>query len=101
MVAMGSWKSNRSDRAAPSRRFMSLMSRVDSNPRAIIAEDEEVLREQLRERLSALWPQLEIAAEVEDGIAALHALEARTPDILFLDIQMPGLSGLEVAHHAS
>ena len=77
------------------------MSRADTKPRALIAEDEEVLREQLRERLSALWPELEITAEVEDGIAALHALEAHTPDILFLDIQMPGLSGLEVAHHAS
>ena len=77
------------------------MSRADPAPRAIIAEDEDVLREQLRERLSALWPELEIVAEVEDGVAALRALEADTPDILFLDIQMPGLSGLEVAHQAS
>jgi DNA-binding LytR/AlgR family response regulator len=77
------------------------MSRADSNPRAIIAEDEEVLREQLRERLAALWPELKIIAEAEDGVAALRAFEADTPDILFLDIQMPGLSGLEVAHHAS
>jgi DNA-binding LytR/AlgR family response regulator len=77
------------------------MSRPDTHPRAIIAEDEEVLREQLRERLSALWPELEIVAEAEDGVDALRALEADTPDILFLDIQMPGLSGLEVAHHAS
>ena len=77
------------------------MSRADSNPRAIIAEDENVLREQLREGLSTLWPELSILAEAEDGVAALRALEADTPDILFLDIQMPGLSGLEVAHHAS
>jgi DNA-binding LytR/AlgR family response regulator len=77
------------------------MPRADPNPRAIIAEDEEVLREQLRERLSVLWPELRIAAEAEDGIAALRALEADTPDVLFLDIQMPGLSGLEVAHQAS
>ena len=77
------------------------MSRPEPNPRAIIAEDEEVLRAQLREQLSALWPELRIIAEAEDGIAALHALEADAPDILFLDIQMPELSGLEVAHQAS
>ena len=77
------------------------MLRPKPNPRAIIAEDEEVLREQLREQLLALWPELEIVAEAEDGIAALHALEAGAPDILFLDIQMPELSGLEVAHQAS
>ena len=77
------------------------MSRADPNPRAIIAEDEEVLREQLREQLSALWPELQIVAEAEDGVEALRALELNTPNILFLDIQMPGLSGLEVAHRAS
>ncbi len=48
-----------------------------------------------------MWPELEIIAEAEDGVAALRALEAHAPDILFLDIQMPGLSGMEVAHHAS
>src|SRR6266513_4829835 len=98
---MGNWKSSCINRAAPSRRCMSPMSRADPNPRAIIAEDEEVLREQLREQLSALWPELRIIAEAEDGIAALRALEADAPDILFLDIQMPELSGLEVAHQAS
>lgn len=77
------------------------MSRLEPGPRAIIAEDEEVLREQLREQLSSLWPELRIVAETEDGIAALHALEDETPDILFLDIQMPELSGLEVARQAS
>jgi DNA-binding LytR/AlgR family response regulator len=45
----------------------------------------------LRDQLSALWPELRINAEVEDGIAALRALEADIPDILFLDIQMPEL----------
>ena len=77
------------------------MSRPEENPRAIIAEDEEVLREQLREHLSALWPELQIVAEAEDGIEALRALEADTPEVLFLDIQMPELSGLEVARQAS
>jgi DNA-binding LytR/AlgR family response regulator len=70
-------------------------------PRALLAEDEPVLRAELKEALAKLWPELSICAEAEDGIAALHALEAHAPEILFLDIQMPGLSGLEVARKAS
>jgi DNA-binding LytR/AlgR family response regulator len=72
-----------------------------SAPRAIIAEDEAVLREQLRTQLAALWPELLIIAEAGDGIAAMRAIEAEVPDILFLDIQMPGLSGLDVAQQAN
>lgn len=70
-------------------------------PRAVIAEDEPLLREELAELLGALWPELEIVARSGDGIAALHALEAHSPDVLFLDIQMPGMIGLEVARQAS
>lgn len=70
-------------------------------PTAIIAEDEPVLREQLVELLQAAWPQLEIVAAVEDGAAALRALDRRFPDVLFLDIQMPEASGLDVARRAS
>src|SRR5438309_929161 len=77
------------------------MSTTDAKVTAIIAEDEEVLRGQLRTQLQTLWPELAISAEAEDGIAALRALETDPPDILFLDIQMPGLSGLEVAQQAS
>ena len=73
----------------------------EPNPTAIIAEDEDVLRDELREKLSQLWPELRIVAMVEDGVAALRELEVHAPDILFLDIQMPELSGLEVAHQAS
>ena len=69
--------------------------------KAIIAEDEPILRLELKETLAKLWPELEICAEAEDGIEALRALSQYTPDILFLDIQMPGLSGLEVAKQAS
>jgi DNA-binding LytR/AlgR family response regulator len=72
-----------------------------SRPRALIAEDEPRLREQLAERLQALWPDLELAALVSDGIEALHALDEHHPDILFLDIQMPRMGGLDVARHAS
>ena len=74
---------------------------MSASTTAIIAEDEPVLRAELKETLSALWPDLVITAETGDGIEALHALERRAPDILFLDIQMPGLNGLEVAQQAS
>lgn len=64
---------------------------------ALIADDEPLMRESLREQLQSLWPQLEIVAEAEDGPAALVKIEALGPDICFLDIRMPGLSGLQVA----
>ena len=71
------------------------------NPRAILAEDEPVLREQLRELLAAAWPELEIVALAEDGAQAIRAMQEHKPDVLFLDIQMPEASGLEVARLAS
>lgn len=70
-------------------------------PRAVLAEDEALLREQLAELLAAAWPELEIVACAEDGKQALHALETVRPDVMFLDIQMPEASGLEVARRAS
>jgi DNA-binding LytR/AlgR family response regulator len=72
-----------------------------TQPRALIAEDEPRLREQLAERLTTLWPELELVATARDGIEAVQALDRHRPNILFLDIQMPGLSGLEVARSAS
>ena len=71
------------------------------NPTAVIAEDEPVLRAQLGEMLRAVWPELVSVAATEDGHQTLRALEQHGPDVLFLDIQMPGLTGLEVARHAS
>ena len=71
------------------------------SPRAVIAEDEGNLREELRETLATVWPELHVCAEAEDGDMALRALERYSPDVLFLDIQMPGKSGLEVARQAS
>ena len=68
-------------------------------PTAILAEDEPILRAQLQAKLAKLWPELDIIASVEDGAAALEALEDRTPDFMFLDIQMPEMTGLEVARH--
>lgn len=70
-------------------------------PTAIIAEDEPVLRAELRELLAAHWPELEVCADVGDGPAALRAVDERAPTVLFLDIEMPGLTGLEVARRVS
>jgi DNA-binding LytR/AlgR family response regulator len=72
-----------------------------STPTAVIAEDEPVLRAQLKELLKAAWPELAVIGEAEDGFQAMQALKQHDPDVLFLDIQMPGLTGLEVARHAS
>ncbi|WP_426173789.1 LytR/AlgR family response regulator transcription factor [Massilia sp. TWR1-2-2] len=63
----------------------------------VIAEDETLLRDALVDLLAAAWPELEVAAACEDGAAALEAIAAHQPDVAFLDIRMPGLSGLEVA----
>jgi len=68
---------------------------------AVIAEDEEVLRGELREMLAAQWPELDVVAEVGDGAAACRAVEELAPSIVFLDIEMPGASGLEVARQVS
>src|SRR5437764_15240538 len=68
-------------------------------PTAIVAEDEPILRAQLENKLKKLWPELDIIASVEDGAAALEALEDRAPDFMFLDIQMPELTGAAVARH--
>ena len=65
--------------------------------KAIIADDEEQLRIYLRSKLSGLWPELDICGEAENGLKALEMVETNRPDIAFLDINMPGLSGLEVA----
>src|SRR6266850_685748 len=70
-------------------------------PTAVVAEDEPLSRAQLKELLHKTWPELAIVAEAEDGVEAIHALEQFSPDALFLDIQMPGPTGLEIARHAS
>jgi DNA-binding LytR/AlgR family response regulator len=68
---------------------------------ALIAEDEEPQRTELRGLLATLWPELTIVAECGDGISALEAWGANKPDVAFLDIRMPGLGGLEVARQAA
>jgi DNA-binding LytR/AlgR family response regulator len=68
---------------------------------AILAEDEPLIRREIRSVLAQLWPSLEIIDEAGDGAAALASVERRMPDVVFLDIQMPGLNGLEVAQRLS
>ncbi len=63
----------------------------------IIAEDEPILRQQLSVKLKKLWPELEQLAAVGDGEAALEAIATHSPTIAFLDIQMPEMTGVEVA----
>jgi DNA-binding LytR/AlgR family response regulator len=72
-----------------------------AQPTALIAEDETVLRAELRAHLGALWPELRIAGEAANGFEALQLLDRLNPDLAFLDIQMPGLTGLEVARQAA
>jgi DNA-binding LytR/AlgR family response regulator len=66
-------------------------------PSCVIAEDEDLLRVELSNLLAELAPDIEQAAVCEDGASALEAIAQHQPDFAFLDIRMPGLSGLEVA----
>jgi DNA-binding LytR/AlgR family response regulator len=67
------------------------------NARAVIADDEPHLAEYLRQRLEVLWPELEVLPLAANGIEALRRIDDEAPEIAFLDIRMPGLSGLETA----
>ena len=66
-------------------------------PRCLIAEDEPLLAESLRADLAALWPELQVVATVGDGASAATQALALRPEVCFLDIRMPGQSGLEAA----
>jgi DNA-binding LytR/AlgR family response regulator len=67
------------------------------NVTGLIAEDEPLLAANLKAMLAKLWPELQIVATVTHGAAAVEQALARQPDVVFLDIRMPGLSGLEAA----
>jgi DNA-binding LytR/AlgR family response regulator len=68
-------------------------------PTALIADDEPLLRDALERMLAQTWPELEIVAQARNGREAIEKFEAQRPDICFLDVQMPGKTGVEAARH--
>jgi DNA-binding LytR/AlgR family response regulator len=68
-----------------------------STVRAVLADDERLMREQLRARLTEVWPELDIVAEGKNGLEAVELVKEHKPDLVFLDIRMPGLTGVEAA----
>ncbi len=66
-------------------------------PTAIIADDERLMRDQLRLRLGQVWPELEIVGEAKNGDEAIELVNELKPDLTFLDIRMPGKTGIEAA----
>ena len=68
-------------------------------PSALIADDEPLLRKSLARMLAQAWPELEVIAQARNGREAGELFEARQPDVCFLDVQMPGLSGVEAARY--
>ncbi|QBE62464.1 LytR/AlgR family response regulator transcription factor [Pseudoduganella lutea] len=66
-------------------------------PTAILADDERLMRDQLRMRLGQVWPELEIVGEAKNGDEAIELVDELKPDFTFLDIRMPGKTGMEAA----
>jgi DNA-binding LytR/AlgR family response regulator len=66
-------------------------------PRAVLADDERLMREQLRARLAEVWPELQIVAEAKNGLEAVELAREHRPEVMLLDIRMPGLTGVEAA----
>ncbi|MEJ5999640.1 LytR/AlgR family response regulator transcription factor [Paucibacter soli] len=76
---------------------MSEETNKPSPVRAVLADDERLMREQLRSRLAEVWPELEIVAEAKNGQEAVELVREHHPDLVFLDIRMPGLTGVDAA----
>jgi DNA-binding LytR/AlgR family response regulator len=72
---------------------------MSAHATALIADDEPLLRDALRRQLAIVWPELEIVAEARNGREAVRLFDERHPDICFLDVHMPGLSGVDAAKH--
>ncbi len=73
------------------------MNQTAAGPRAVIADDERLMREQLRARLAEVWPELAVVAEARNGQEAVDLVRQHRPDVVFLDIRMPGMTGIEAA----
>ena len=76
---------------------MNMLVQKAAAPRAVLADDERLMRDQLRARLAEVWPELQIVAEAKNGLEAVELVQQHRPDIVFLDIRMPGLTGVEAA----
>src|SRR5436305_2530475 len=72
---------------------------MSQRPTALIADDEPLLRDALARQLAQVWPELEIVAQARNGREAIDLFDAQHPGVCFLDIQMPGVSGVDVANH--
>ena len=72
-----------------------------AGPTAVIADDERLMREQLRTRLAEVWPELHVVAEARNGREAVDLVAEHRPDLVFLDIRMPGLTGVEAARRVA
>ena len=68
-----------------------------SAPTAVLADDERLMREQLRARLAEVWPELQIVGEAKNGLEAVELVAQHRPEVVFLDIRMPGLTGVDAA----
>lgn len=69
------------------------------HPTALIADDEPLLRDALERMLAQVWPELKIVAHARNGREAIDQFDAHRPDVCFLDVQMPGKTGVEAAQH--
>jgi DNA-binding LytR/AlgR family response regulator len=72
---------------------------IRQRPTALIADDEPLLREELMRLLAGAWPELMVVAQARNGRETIDLFEAHRPDVCFLDVQMPGATGVEAAHH--
>src|SRR5688572_6041527 len=69
------------------------------NATALIADDEPLLRDALARLLATAWPELQIVAQARNGREAIDLFDAHLPNVCFLDVQMPGKTGVEAAQH--
>ena len=73
------------------------MNAMPPSPTALVADDEPLLRDSLRRQLARLWPELQVVAEARNGQEAVDLVAQHRPEVVFLDIRMPGLTGVEAA----